>query len=100
MGRDDVASRGNVDKRLRHTHGTPRNSVIRPLARPVLILLRMATVADIIALKGSTAHRVGPHDTVYTAIERMVKHNIGALVVIENDALVGVITERDYLRRI
>jgi len=52
----------------------------------------MATVADIIALKGSTAHRVGPHDTVYTAIERMVKHNIGALVVIENDALVGVIT--------
>ncbi|HVW28959.1 MAG TPA: CBS domain-containing protein [Polyangiaceae bacterium] len=60
----------------------------------------MATVADIIALKGNAAHRVGPHDTVYTAIEKMVKHNIGALVVVENDALVGVITERDYLRRI
>jgi CBS domain-containing protein len=60
----------------------------------------MSTVAEIIALKGSTAHRVGPHDTVYTAIERMVKHNVGALVVIENDALLGVITERDYMRRI
>lgn len=60
----------------------------------------MATVADIIELKGSTAHCVGPHDTVYTAIEKMVKHNIGALVVVENDSLVGVITERDYLRRI
>ena len=60
----------------------------------------MATVADIIALKGTTTHCVGPHDTVYAAIEKMVRNNIGALVVLENEVLVGVITERDYLRRI
>ena len=60
----------------------------------------MATVADIIAIKGGSAHSVGPHDTVYTAIEKMVRANVGALLVIENDALVGIVTERDYLRRI
>ncbi|HEX4336708.1 MAG TPA: CBS domain-containing protein [Polyangiaceae bacterium] len=60
----------------------------------------MATVADIISVKGSTAHCVGADDTVYAAVEKMVKHNVGALLVMENDMLVGIVTERDYLRRI
>jgi CBS domain-containing protein len=60
----------------------------------------MATVADILSVKGGTAHCVGPQDTVYNAIEKMVKHNVGALLVMENESLVGIITERDYLRRV
>jgi CBS domain-containing protein len=60
----------------------------------------MATVADIISVKGSTAHCVGLDDTVYAAVEKMVKHNVGALLVVEDDALAGIVTERDYLRRI
>ena len=60
----------------------------------------MATVADIISLKGSTTHSVVPKATVYEAIEKMVRNNIGALLVVDGEALVGILTERDYLRRI
>src|SRR5262252_5158120 len=60
----------------------------------------MATVADIISLKGSTTHSVAPRATVYEAIEKMVHNNIGALLVVDGEALVGILTERDYLRRI
>ena len=60
----------------------------------------MATVADIISQKGSTAHSVGPQATVYEAIEKMVQNNIGALLVVDGAALIGIVTERDYLRRI
>ena len=60
----------------------------------------MATVADIISQKGSTAHSVGPQATVYEAIEKMVHNNVGALLVVDGAALIGIVTERDYLRRI
>src|ERR1041384_3785394 len=61
---------------------------------------RMATVADILTQKGSTAHSVGPQATVYEAIEKMVVHNVGALLVVDGGSLVGIMTERDYLRQI
>jgi CBS domain-containing protein len=60
----------------------------------------MATVADIISQKGSTAYSVGPQATVYEAIEKMVQNNVGALLVVDGAALIGIVTERDYLRRI
>ena len=60
----------------------------------------MATVADILIQKGSTAHSVGPQATVYEAIEKMVVHNVGALLVVDGSQLVGIVTERDYLRQI
>ncbi len=60
----------------------------------------MATVADIISEKGSIAHSVEPEATVYEAIEKMVHNNVGALLVVKDGALVGIVTERDYLRRI
>src|SRR5437667_8445263 len=58
----------------------------------------MATVADLICEKGSTVHCVERRATVYEAIEKMVRHNVGALLVMENGDLLGIITERDYLR--
>jgi CBS domain-containing protein len=60
----------------------------------------MATVADLLDQKGSATHSVGSQATVYEAIERMVAHNVGALLVVDGGALVGIVTERDYLRRI
>ena len=43
---------------------------------------------------------IGPDATVFEAIGRMVEANVGSILVIEGDALRGIFTERDYLRRI
>lgn len=60
----------------------------------------MATVGDILAGKGSLVHRIAPDRTVFEAIETMVDRNCGALLVMEDDEIAGIITERDYLRRV
>jgi len=60
----------------------------------------MAIVRDMIRTKGATVHSVTPSATVFEAIEKMVHYNIGALIVIENDVPCGILTERDYLKRV
>lgn len=50
--------------------------------------------------KGEWVISIHPNATVYEAISRMVAHNVGAIVVLDRGALVGIFTERDYLRRI
>lgn len=58
------------------------------------------TVADMLEAKGTTVHGIGPKDTVYDAIARMTEHRVGALVVMTGEHLVGIISERDYTRKI
>lgn len=58
------------------------------------------TVHDILQSKGGVVRTTRPQATVYEAIGLMGEHNIGALVVVENDEVVGVITERDYSRKV
>ena len=60
----------------------------------------MSTVSEVISRKGSRVFTVDPHSTVFDAITQMVRHSVGALVVIQDDAVLGVLTERDYLRKI
>lgn len=60
----------------------------------------MSKVTDILASKGSRVHTIGHTATVYDAISKMVEHNVGSLIVMNGDAIHGIITERDYLRRI
>lgn len=57
-------------------------------------------VSEVLDRKGWTVHSIEPHRTVYEAIETMEDLEIGALVVVEDDELVGIITERDYLKEI
>jgi CBS domain-containing protein len=60
----------------------------------------MKTIADILASKGSTVHTISPEALVLRAVESMVENNIGALVVMDNAKVCGMVSERDYLRKI
>ncbi len=50
--------------------------------------------------KGSDVWTVTPDDTVFAALEMMAEHNIGALLVLDGDDLVGILSERDYARKV
>lgn len=60
----------------------------------------MKTVAQLLARKGGEIFSVASADIVYTAIERMADHSVGALLVIDEGQPVGIISERDYARRV
>jgi CBS domain-containing protein len=58
------------------------------------------TVKDILKKKGKEIWSVSPEATVYEALELMADKNIGAVVVMEGDKLVGIFSERDYARKV
>jgi CBS domain-containing protein len=61
----------------------------------------MKTVAQILRSKpDQTVHTVEPTASVYDAVKLMADKNIGALVVVERGNVVGIISERDYARKI
>lgn len=60
----------------------------------------MKTVANILAVKGSEVFRVAPGASVYEALQLLAEKNAGALVVTEGGKLVGIISERDYARKV
>jgi CBS domain-containing protein len=57
-------------------------------------------ISDILDGKGRDVLRIDAAATVYDAIVKMVEGNVGALLVYEGDRLAGIVTERDYLRRV
>ncbi len=57
-------------------------------------------VKNILQTKGTEVFDISPEETVYRAIEKMADKNIGALLVIEDGNLLGIITERDYRNRV
>jgi len=60
----------------------------------------MNSVRDILNTKDSKIQSISPKATVYEALEKMSEKEIGALVVMENKKIVGIISERDYARKI
>lgn len=61
----------------------------------------MKGVAQILKQKRMrTIHAIRPDDTVYDAIRKMAEHEIGALLVMTDQTVVGIVTERDYARKI
>ena len=60
----------------------------------------MDDVAKILEEKGGDVLSIDASVTVFDAIKRMVEANVGSLLVTENGKLTGIVTERDYLRRV
>jgi CBS domain-containing protein len=58
------------------------------------------TISGILAQKGSTVWSIAPAAMVFDAIAMMADKNIGALPVVENDRLIGIVSERDYSRKV
>lgn len=58
-----------------------------------------ATVRQMLAGRGPIIS-VGPATTVFESLQRMAERNVGAVLVMEGDRLVGIFTERDYARKV
>jgi CBS domain-containing protein len=60
----------------------------------------MATVRQLLDGKGTAIYSVEPEDPVLSAIQLMADHHVGALLVMKGDELTGIISERDYARKV
>jgi len=60
----------------------------------------MVTVRQLLNQKGRTVWSIRPDATVLEAIAKMADKNVGSLVVMEDDKIVGIITERHYARNV
>ncbi len=60
----------------------------------------MQTVKQLLEVKGGQLFSVTPRDSVLRAIEVMATNHVGALLVMDGDALIGVVSERDYARKV
>ena len=63
-------------------------------------LLAYRPLKDLLAVKGNAVYAAAPTDSVFTAISLMADRGVGFLVVMDGKRLVGVLSERDYARKI
>ena len=60
----------------------------------------METIREILNNKGAEIISVAPESTVFAALTLMAEKNIGAVLVLDKEKLVGIMSERDYARKI
>ena len=60
----------------------------------------MKTVKQVLDDKGYQVHSVAPEATVYDALQKMAEEGIGALAVLDAGELAGIVSERDYARKV
>ncbi|NNL66869.1 MAG: CBS domain-containing protein [Myxococcales bacterium] len=60
----------------------------------------MMSVSRLLGRKGATVHTIPPDESVLVALRTMAERDIGALVVLEGGVVRGVISERDYSRKV
>ncbi|WP_337844086.1 CBS domain-containing protein [Thermus sp.] len=57
-------------------------------------------VRQLLVHKGGAVYRIHPEATVLEALKELARHNIGALLVMDGDRLLGIFSERDYARKL
>jgi len=60
----------------------------------------MLSVEQLLNQKPRAIHSIGPEEPVLAATKKMTEHHIGALVVMSGEKLVGIMSERDYARKV
>ena len=60
----------------------------------------MLSVQQLLEQKPKGIHSIAPDEPVLAAIRKMAEHHIGALLVMSGDRLVGIVSERDYARKV
>jgi len=60
----------------------------------------MTTVRQLLRGKGDSVYTIGPDASVYDALREMADRDVGALVVVHKGEVVGVVSERDYARKL
>ena len=60
----------------------------------------MSTLSEILEEKGSEVYEIDASASVFEAVKRMVELNVGSLLVTDAGQVAGILTERDYLRRV
>lgn len=60
----------------------------------------IGTISEILSRKGSTVWSIDPDDMVFEAIQMMADKNVGALLVMRAGKLLGLVSERDYTRKV
>jgi CBS domain-containing protein len=70
------------------------------LHREVAAMELTGSIRPILERKGGLVCSVSPSDSVYKAIEMMAEKQVGALIVLFEDKIVGIISERDYARKV
>lgn len=60
----------------------------------------MRTAKQLLDAKGSTIYAIDPDAPVLQAIQMMAEHHVGALLVMQGETLSGIVSERDYARKV
>lgn len=60
----------------------------------------MKTIKHLLEAKGAGVYTIGPEDSVFQALEMMAHKDVGALVVVSSGRVVGLLSERDYARKV
>ena len=60
----------------------------------------MKTVREMLLKKGNKIHSISPNQKLFEALQLMAKEDVGALLVLDGESLVGILSERDYARKV
>lgn len=60
----------------------------------------MKTVREMLLKKGNKVHSISPNKKIFEALQLMAEKEVGALLVMDGEKLVGIISERDYARKV
>ena len=60
----------------------------------------MSTVRQLLQIKGKDVWSIGPDQSVFDALRMMAQKDVGALLVMEGDKMIGIVSERDYARKV
>ena len=60
----------------------------------------MKTVREMLLKKGNKIHSISPNQKIFEALQLMADKDVGALLVLDGESIVGIISERDYARKV